>query len=540
MWLARSVQTLAKLVIPSMGLGPLDQEWTFREVCALLVAYYEANGVYLRIDENATYAGELSMAVRELEDPVPAVIEYYAAVVPKRLTSEALPIVTKNEDLLDPIKRIWKWSNLDQQAIVSVRDMALYGTAFFRVVSDNDTKDSDLWIDSSNVRIRRIPPKCVTEFHVDGEGHVTYLRYDAQITVTNEDGNAEAKWYTEVWDVPHGRRVWSEHGKGSTCPVANLDTPTAEDTLDELDLPFIPWAYAPFRLAGDEPTEGPYGMPAIWTALTLIDDMCAGRTRLNQMLFRHKKADLAVTKSDTDKSGRPTQLDAASMASANVNIGGERLWLLPGGTDMKYLIAGIDFGPMLANLEAQSRALDKHLPELNYYTQREGANTSGAALRVRLGPAIDRALEARTNFEAGLIEALKMALYAGNMKGLWEPKIGEYESGRLDFAFAKRPIIEDDATDLAALVNAHTQAGLSPITALRMVQGLTKEQEAEILSETAVWKGMEEIVLQAVATGVIGREGEAQAANASQAEAFVAALQDVLGKVTEAAAAETA
>ena len=439
-----------------LSLKRREQQANWADQYNMLKAYYLNNGVYEVLDALMSGLGVRTQELRPLRNPAFRTVEFYAAKLWPGSLPDALPIITDNQAIVEPIQQVWAWSNWGSEKQAAARWFACYGDMFIKVA----TRDNVLG-NPQRVFFQNLEPQYVTEFDADERGYLTYVRID--IPRQRRTGD-EVKPYihTEAWTKEQYRQ-W-EHEKGSTTPLSQLGTPVMDMPTSEFGIDFVPIVWQPFRNIGDE-----RGLAAITPVLDKIDEANRQATRLHQMLFRYNRALWAASANAMDAQGRPLPPPRLGDASSDntLDVDDDTIIRLPGQATLTSLVPAINYEAALAVLNDQMAEIQKDLPELAYYELR-GRDVSGVAAELLLGDAIDRLLEARGNAEAALVRADAMALTIGQNAAIWEG-MGSYESGDFDHKFAPRATIPLPEAAKAELVTKWVQAGVSLTTALRRV-----------------------------------------------------------------------
>ncbi len=373
-----------------------------------------------------------------LRSPTKAVVDFYAATMWPGMLPEALPVepggdVTDGDALTAAIHRLWQWSNWSARKQVYARRDAMLGDSLIKVGTRPNASGT-----VERVYLQLIKPDNLTEFDVDERDYLTYLRLDvpSERRVSDE---IEKYTHTEVWDKRSGTyRVW-EHDHGLGVKVADLGQPTREATMESFGIDFIPFVHAKHIDMGNR-----RGDAAIIPALVKAHEASRMATRLHDLMFQYNKADLVLFSNLLDADGNTVRPPLIGEDQGDtIEIGGQTLWRLPSGWDMKPSIASLPF-------EAHRKVLVDHLehleasdlPELAYYKVADSRELSGKAIRYMLIPAIAKAEEARGNAEGALVRAQQMALTIGRHHELpGFERLGRYEDGQLDHAFRERSII---------------------------------------------------------------------------------------------------
>jgi hypothetical protein len=116
------------------------------------------------------------------------------------------------------------------------------------------------------------------------------------------------------------------------------------------------------------------------------------------------------------------------------------------GADVVPIAPTIDINSGLANIVNITGELEKDLPELALHRLRDSGQLTAPGVRSAYDDAIARYQEARGNYDTGLIEAHKLAVAIGGMRG-YDGYQGfnlvSLENDSLDHQIATRPVISD-------------------------------------------------------------------------------------------------
>lgn len=459
----------------AMNAQAAGREATPAEVYRALELYYLNNGLYDVVAQVAREGAIWTEAMKPIRNPVNRAVEFYVSKIWAGDLPGALPIVTDNKRIIEPIQQIWVWSNWSVKKQLAVRWFALFGDMFIKVETAEDVDGNP-----ERVYLKIIKPELVTDFDVDDRGVVKYIRLDIPQTRRRGD-KAEAYLHTEVWDKDMGiYRVW-HHNRDAQTPVNQLPPPVIEADLAFIGIDFLPFVHAKFRDIGEK-----RGVSCFTHALDKIDEANRQATRLAQMLFRYNRPIMGVTAGGVDASGRPLPAprlggSSGTSESDSVILGDDTLLRLPGNAQAFALVPSVNYDSALNILNSHLAELEKDLPELAYYRLRDlGANISGRAVRLLLSDAIDKALEARGNAESALVRANQMALTIGQNAGLFSG-IGTYEAGDFDHEIGDRPVIPLTDLDRAELLKLYKESLPLP-SALRLA-GFSEDEIKTILAD---------------------------------------------------------
>lgn len=435
-------------------------------------AYYLNNGLYAALQAAFYEHGYWTPAMAPLRNPVNRVVEFYVAKLWPGDLATALPIVTENERILPAIEQVWAWSNWSSRKQLAVRWYAMLGDWFVKIASPADKRQ---------VYLQQIKASYVTDLAHDHRGHLAYIRVDVP-QERQVDSGVEAYYLTEVWDkATQTMRRWMSK-QGPAASLAQLGTAQETHEFSEYGIDFVPFVHAKFRDIGET-----RGVPPFMHALDKIDETNRMATRLHQMLFRYNKAVWALSANAMDANGRPLPPPRLGESKDDaLEIGDDSIFKLPGMSKLDAMVPDIKYADALAILQAQMAELEADMPEMAYYRIRElGGGLSGRAVRLLLSDAIDRAIEARGNIEAALIQAHEMALTMGQALGLPAFRnIGDYESGDFDHAFRERAVIQISDLEVAETVKIEVGSGVPLVTSLRR-NGWSEDELIEMANDQA-------------------------------------------------------
>lgn len=435
---------------PQSPSGQWDQAGWY----AKLWQYYHQNGLYDPQAALDNYLATWNESMKSLRTCGNRVVEFYVSKLEPGTLPDAMPIVAENESIIEPIQRVWLWSNLGQKKPVVIRMFALLGDIFIQSCV-NETR--------TRVYQQYHSPEYVTSFEEDDRGNLSYIRLDIP--------NGKMT-HIEIWDSD-GYRVW-ESERGSGTEEKYLGTPDDSGTLAELGIDFLPFAHAKFRDVGQD-----RGVGCFAHALDKIDEANRMATRLNEMLFRYNKPLWVVSANAMDSTGRP--IPAPLVPSSTTTVNDDTMLSLPGQATLQGLVPDIKYADALAILQDMIHELERDLPEMGYANLKEQANLSGRAVRFMMSDAIDKAEEARGNLEQAMIKADMHSLSLGLVNQIFAG-IGTYAAGDYEHSFSPRQIMPLDDLDRAMALQQFTAGGIPLPSAMRMA-GFTEDQITIALQE---------------------------------------------------------
>lgn len=428
----------------------------------LMDKYYGNNILYETTRLIKSYLSVWNEDIRPLRTPVNRSVEFF---VSKIAIGEPV-ISSKNASVIDAVKKILEWSNFQIQKPLQVRAMSKYGDVFRKVVSE----DGKVWHEI-------IPTAEVVDCTSDTRGFLTSIRIDTAI----ENGRTRTEYWTAL--EPTGYMAIWEHSLGEDYDLEQIQRaidPIMFESLSAFGIDFVPFAKSSFRDDGNK-----WGASSTEHALLKIDEANRQATRLHGMLFRYNKPLWVVSANQVTDDGSPvappkfkqgTNADKTDTASRDNSI-----FYLPGMTTIESLVPKIAYGEALQILQSQEKELVKDLPELLFYDLPERADLSGKAIRSLLGAAVDRAMQAQTNFLEGTIRLNQMALTIGMFQGIF-PAMGSFDDGSLGHALTFGDPFPLDASETGQALKSLTDGGLTLKQAMKKL-GFSEEEIQEAIVE---------------------------------------------------------
>ena len=440
------------------------------ELYRLLKAFYLNNGLYDEIYDVLVSVGEEEESLRPLRNPAYRVVEFYAAKMWPEPLPNALKVKTTNERIIVPIQQVWSWSNWTSMKQRLVRQLAIYGESFIKIVSPKD---------SQQVYYQVIDPTYAPDLTLDGRDFLTYIRFDIPRQERRDDDELEDWIFTEVWDKSDETlRMW-KHQKGTGVDTHALGEPDRQTTFQaDADIDFIPIVHVKLKDIGDD-----RGLGAFTQSLDKIHEANRMATRLHQMLWRYRSPIWALEANQSDSMGRPMPAPTFDKnTDSEVELGDDKLLRIPGNATLKALIPNVSWGDVITVLQDHMQEMEHDMPELAYWRLRDQGELSGRAVQLLLGDAVDKIVEARGNAFSGLIRANQMALTIGANKKLdGFSGLGDFESGALYHTLIAREIIPTPEMEKAQAAQTWQLGQVSKDGSLERV-GWT-DDELEIESE---------------------------------------------------------
>ncbi|HXI16614.1 MAG TPA: hypothetical protein VNM48_09590, partial [Chloroflexota bacterium] len=311
-----------------------------RELYNLLYAYWANQGLYKWLAQNRYEAGINAPAMQGIRTPCARIVDFYVSHLWPGNLDEAFPLETDYENITEPIKQLWLWSNWESEKDLAAQWLSLYGDLFIRVAQPEDRRQ---------VYFELIQPQYVTDF-TEERGFVKSIRLDIPITDTS-GGLDRTLTHTEVWNkADQSYRRWRHEG-GQDAAYDTLGTPEEEVSFAELGIDFVPFVHARFKSVGDQ-----WGMGAFTHLLDKVDELNLKATRHSEIMFNHLGVTWSLESDVMDGAGRslpPLTIDPET--DGVVTIGGGRFFRPPSGGHLKEMVPNIQYEAYLNTIESEER-----------------------------------------------------------------------------------------------------------------------------------------------------------------------------------------
>jgi len=407
---------------------------------AVLRAYYQQNQLYQALGRALYEAGIWNPAMRNLRGPAFRIVEAHVAHLWPGDLPAALPIVTENARLLDPIHQVWRWSNWAANKQVFARSLAMLGDVFVKVVRPQDANGQA----AGRVYFQLLDPAHVTDFDTDERGNLTYARIEVPQRRRVGD-KTEGYLHVEIWSkADQTYRRWEvDELRRELLDAERMPPPDEEIPLARMGIDFVPIVACQFMNVGED-----RGVSAYLLQLDKIDAVNQDATRLAQMLFRHNKATWALHGIGNDAAGRPLVPPAVPTSGTNtagreiVSMEDDELYRLPGTAQLTPLVPNLQYEAHRMFNNDGLLDLQRDCPAMAWATVMElGGELSGRALKYKLAPFESQVREVRGNAEDALARLDAMALTIGSAAPALFGEIGSFDQGDYEHAFEPREVI---------------------------------------------------------------------------------------------------
>jgi hypothetical protein len=395
-----------------------------------------------------------------------------------RTTQQADPVKV-NQRILDPISRIYRWSNLNERKESLQYWCALHGAVGLRIEAPTSGRDGrELAPAQRKVRIRPIHPREIVDFNEDGEGNIedVLLEYSVLEGGLGEDRDDDTTTYREI--LSRDRLI------------KKREEQTIFDEPNALGL-------CPFVLLRQKDVGSQFGCPAHYGTeqqLHLINWLL---TRTSISVDRHVFAKWLAAASGA----KPETFDMGDTSVAYVQMA-------PGDTRpmLEAVVAKLDFIGIERLLLFFIAHLRQRQPELVLSALEAMSGQSGETIAKLLIPIEERILAARTHYERAIVKATQHALSWGIVNGIWDIGTGTgskeaaddaYEKGLEEFQFNERGALPETVFDrinrakadnAPALERANVAKAAADIVSVKeqlRMMGYTEQSITKIMKEKA-------------------------------------------------------
>lgn len=430
-----------------------------------LDTYYENNILYETERLLKYYMGLWNEDLRPLRTPVQRSVGFYES---KICIGEPKVSTKNNTAVVDAVGQILEWSNFQIKKPEQIRGMALHGDIFRKVVSEN----GKVWHEA-------IVTKEVHSFTEDSRGFLTSIRIDTPMLDNGIEVTRTEYWTSDAL-VPY-MAVWVHRlGNATIEEIAKAVNPEMHIPLAQFGIDFVPFVRSSFRSVSNK-----WGQSCVQQSLLKIDEANRQATKLHQMLFRYGKPVWTVSANYMLPDGSPGKVqkikNATDTDGRDIEMRDNTILFLDGVTKLESLVPNIDYQAALNILLSQEKELEKDLPELLYYSLPDRADMSGDAIRNLLGAAVDRAVQAQSNYVEGTIRLNQMCITIGQFQGIFDSGIGSFDNGGTKHSIRFGEQFPLSAKEKAELLKTLKEAmGGENIKLAMELAGFSEEEVSEV------------------------------------------------------------
>lgn len=360
--------------------------------------------------------------IRGIYNPVSRLADLYVSKVYggsidfKNPQNGAIPIDSESETLIKDIQKIWKWSNFNTNKSNFVRNGAVLGDSFIKVIDDVERK---------RVYFQVLDPKKIQDAEFDEVGNVKTVII----------------CYKMLWEnkIIEFKEIITEDSFSTfkdNQPFAFYTNSNGNKVSEwENEYGFVPLVIVKHKNVGFN-----WGGNAFFTQLNKIDEINDEASLLNDQI--RKAVDVMWYFSGAGGKSVVEQSQESRRDSVKALYG-------PKDSKPMAMVSDIAIDSALKNLLEMLNEIEKDMPELSLYKIRDHDRLTAPGIKAAYSDAIDRILEARVNYDDGLIKANKMALSIGGMRsygmsGIYSIEDYTNDSDSLEHYIGDRNIISDD------------------------------------------------------------------------------------------------
>ncbi|MCL4867807.1 MAG: hypothetical protein KJ063_02465 [Anaerolineae bacterium] len=211
--------------------------------------------------------------------------------------------------------------------------------------------------------------------------------------------------------------------------------------------------FVPFAAAVDDPGDGE-GEPTFDDVIASLDEVNQQATHLSNIIRKHVEPQWA----------------AIGAEAGDLTKSGDTVWFFPEGSDIKAVLAEVDFDGFLAFIKEIKEEVKEGLPELAFAKLAGLERIASATIELQMAEAVCKIRRLRKPVDYGLRQAMRLAGRAAAAMGLHELAVLDSPVLKLDVG---RPVISIDAL---------TRLQIDQATTSKELQSLALERERALLS----------------------------------------------------------
>lgn len=446
------------LVSDPLALNADFDTWASRRLrYAINWAYYE-NTAYSKVHKwstgKKTQEG-LYKYIRSIYGPVYRLGEFYKSHLwGGRLDrgagdEGALPIETDNGALRLAIADLWRWSNWQTKKDIVTLYGAVLGDVVIRVIDDTD---------KSRVYLENIHPGKLKDVTFDAFGNVK--SYTIEEDRTNPLNATQTVVYTEVV---------TNQGGGAILYQTFLNSSPYDWTGNgpqwQIGYGFVPLVVIKHNDVGLD-----WGWSELQPGRSKINEVDDIASKLSDQI-RKTVDPIWFISGVSNPTSSPTTAETALTGKAALNRpqpGREELsaiYASDPNAKATALIGEGDISAIIEHIKEILSEIERDYPELKLIAdlQQVSGDISGRALRIAQGPAVDKVLQRRVNYDDGLKRIQQMAIAIGGERGYFKGfGLNSYEQGALDHEIGDRPVFALDRLDELEILDKEFTLGELP------------------------------------------------------------------------------
>jgi hypothetical protein len=411
----------------------IDFEWESQ--AARMARYwhnrrYADNTIYATVNRYADtfkFKEKLYKHIRGLYNPINRLINLETAKVIggtinyETFDSGAIQITGADEKLLEAIRTIYQWSNMDLIKTPYVRNGAIMGDSVLKVVDD---------LDRQKVRIEVLDPRKVTDVLFDSIGNIKFIEicYEKQDPLT-------AEWYEYKERID--KDSFSTYRNGESFDYLDMSSAGQWQWQN-------PYGFVPVRWVKHQDTGLDFGQTSWHNVRHKIDMVNDALSLLLNNVRMQVDTKFASFGADAPRnaSGTPTTMSVTTERQDQAAFLG-----FPKDARLEPIVFPVAVTSALELAAVQIREIEADLPQLALQTMRgEVGNVSGVTIENLYNDSADAIADTQANYGFGLRSATQMAIsmaaYRG-YEGFQGYNLNSYENGALDFVIQPKSLFSD-------------------------------------------------------------------------------------------------
>jgi hypothetical protein len=386
-------------------------------------------------------------------------------------TRSALPIITENDMLRRAISQIWRWSNWQIKKDVLSLWTPIMGDGVIKIMDKPD---------EGRVYLKPIQPSVLAELTLDSRGNVKGYVIE-EMRQDPRPGRGDGKvLYREI--------AFREKGDDNVYYQTYLNDKLYAWDDDSAEWR-VPYGFVPMVVLQHNDVGLDWGFSELLSGLPKFREVDDLASKLSDQV--RKYVDPPFLFSGVNKPTRQPKVQGEESTSGNPQPSREEVPALygPAGSDAKALVADISIADAASYIKDILSDIERDYPELNADMHNVKGEISGRALRINRGPAEDKVLQRRPNYDDALVRAQQMAMSIGGWRGydgFDGITLESYYAGALDHTIGDRPVFSKDPMDdlerdkeFWTVAKAAKSFGIPMLVYLEQ-QGWTEDQIAKV------------------------------------------------------------
>lgn len=406
--------------------------------------------------------------IRNIYNPAYRIGEFWKAHLWGGELSKAIPVKTENEDILEPLAQIQRWSNLQIKKDTAALYGSILGDVGIQVIDDTERE---------KVYLEVIHPGTIKDVDLDPFGNVkayvieeereSPLKADQKVTYLEEvtrDGD------NVIFQTFLNGKPWDWTGNGAMWTTAYGFVPLVMIQHNDVGLD---WGWSELQPLRSR-------MHEVDDQVSILNDYIRKMVASPNLLAGiSDPVDTPVITHSTNPAGSQARQE-------NPQIGRDEVPNLyaPLGATSTSLVSELNIEQVSNHIDKLLDDLEENAPELRLSkSDKEAAGEkSGKAIREARRLTESKVEQRRVNYDDGLVRAMQMAVAIGGFKDYFEGfDLDSFASGDLDHTIDDREVFPIDPLDKMEILEKRFTIGNFPTLSRWREMGLTEEQVEQML-----------------------------------------------------------